>query len=58
VEAYPEKIEANPKEVKSEAVYEEVPKEQATVETFGALKEWCEDWHLAIRHHGQPKKWT
>jgi hypothetical protein len=38
-EAYPEKMEANPEEMKSVAVHEEVPKEESTVETFGALKE-------------------
>jgi hypothetical protein len=27
-------------EIESEAGHEEVPREEATVETFGALKEW------------------
>jgi hypothetical protein len=57
-EAYPEKMEAYADEVKSVAVHEEVPKEEVTVETFQAMKEWYEDWHQAIRRHCQPKKWT
>jgi uncharacterized protein YydD (DUF2326 family) len=32
------------------AVYEEVPKEETTVETFGALKKRYGDWHLAVGH--------
>jgi hypothetical protein len=44
--------------MKSAAVCEVVPKEQATVETFGAMKKWYGSQHLAIRHHGQPKKQT
>jgi hypothetical protein len=32
-------LEANSEEIESEAEHEEVPKEEATVETFGALKE-------------------
>jgi hypothetical protein len=56
-EAYPEKMVANPDEVKSVAVHEEVPKEEAAVETFQALKEWYEDRHLAVRRHCQLKKW-
>jgi hypothetical protein len=35
-----------------------VPKEKAAVETFGALKEQYGDWHLAVGHHWQLKKWT
>jgi hypothetical protein len=30
------------------AVHEEVPKEEATVETFGALKKWHGDCHIAV----------
>jgi hypothetical protein len=57
-EAYPEKMEANPDEVKSVAEHEEVPKEEAAMETFRALKEWYENRHLAIRCLCQPKKRT
>jgi hypothetical protein len=35
--AYPKKRETNPDEMKSAAVHEEVPKEEAAVETSGAL---------------------
>jgi hypothetical protein len=38
--------------------HEEFPKEEAAVETFGALKQQYGDRHLAIRRSGQPKKWT
>jgi hypothetical protein len=38
IEACPEKMEANPEKLKSVTVNEEVPKEGAAVETFGALK--------------------
>jgi hypothetical protein len=55
---YPEKMEANPEEMKSLAVHEEVPNEEAAVETFGALKEQCEDWHLDMGCCRQLKKWT
>jgi hypothetical protein len=51
-------LEANPKETECEVKHEEVPKEEAAVESFGALKEWYRDQHLAVRCHGQPKKWT
>jgi hypothetical protein len=49
-------LEANREEIESKGEYEEVPKEQAAVETFGALKKRHGDWHLAVRRHGQPKK--
>jgi hypothetical protein len=45
--------EANPEEMKSIVVYE-VSEEEAAVEMIGALK----DQHLAVRCHGQLKKWT
>jgi hypothetical protein len=45
-------------EIKSEAKHEEVSMEEATVETFEALKERYRDQHLAVRCHGQPKKRT
>jgi hypothetical protein len=37
MKAYPENMEANPEEMKSVAVHEEVPKEEAAVETVRAL---------------------
>jgi hypothetical protein len=49
-------LEANPEEKKSVVVHEEVPKEEAAVETFGALKEKYRDRHIAVRHRGQPRK--
>jgi hypothetical protein len=45
-------------EVESIAVHEEFPKEEATVETFGALKKRHRDRHLAVRGCGQPKERT
>jgi hypothetical protein len=48
LEAHPEKVEANPKEMKPVAVHEEIRKEEAAVETFGALKKWHGDQHLAV----------
>jgi hypothetical protein len=39
-------------------VHEEVPKAEAAVETFGALKEWYRDRHLAVRCRSQPNKRT
>jgi hypothetical protein len=49
-------LEANPEEIVSEAVHEEVPKEDATVKTFRALKKPHGDWHLAVRRCCQLKK--
>jgi hypothetical protein len=43
-----EKLVANPGELKSVAVHEEVPKEEVAVETFGALKKRHEDRHPAV----------
>jgi hypothetical protein len=39
-------------------VHEEVAKEEAVVKTVTALKTRYRDQHLAVMHHGQPKKWT
>jgi hypothetical protein len=47
-ETNPDKMEANPDEMKSVTVHEEVPKEEAAVKSFGALKKWHGDWHLAV----------
>jgi hypothetical protein len=45
---------------KSEAValHHEVPNEEATVETSGALEDWYGDRHLVVGRHRQLKKWT
>jgi hypothetical protein len=51
-------FEANPEEKESEADHEEVPEEEAAVETFGALKGQYGDWRLALRCCGHPKKRT
>jgi hypothetical protein len=45
-----ENLEASPEEIESEAEREEVPKGEAAVETFGALKERYGDWHIAAEH--------
>jgi hypothetical protein len=44
-------LEVNPEEIKSKTEQEEVSKEEAALETFGALKEWYGNWHLAVRRH-------
>jgi hypothetical protein len=43
--AYPKNMKANPEETKSVAVHEEVPKEEAIVETVRPLKKRYGDWH-------------
>jgi hypothetical protein len=44
------------REIESEAELEEVPKEEAAVERFEALKELYRDRHLIVRCRGQQKK--
>jgi hypothetical protein len=51
-------LEANSEEKESEAVHEEVPEEEAAVETSGARKKRHRGRHLAVRCRGQPKEWT
>jgi hypothetical protein len=51
-------LEANPEETEPEAAHEEVPKEDAAMKTFGALKKRHGDRHLVGRRRGQPKKRT
>jgi hypothetical protein len=46
MEAYPEIKEVDPEEMKSVAVHEEVPKEEAAVKSFGAPKKWHRGRHL------------
>jgi hypothetical protein len=48
VEAYAEKMEPSPEEMKSVAVHEALPKEEVAVNTFGALQKQHGDWYLAI----------
>jgi hypothetical protein len=57
-EANPEKMEANPGEMRSVTEHEEVPKEEPTVESFGALKKWRGDRHLAVGRCEEPKEQT
>jgi hypothetical protein len=51
-------MEARPGEIEFEVEREEIPMEEATVETFGALKEQYKDGHLAVIRRDQLKKWT
>jgi hypothetical protein len=51
-------LEENSDEIESEAVHEEVPKEEAAMKNFGALKERYMDRYLAVRHSGKPKEQT
>jgi hypothetical protein len=51
-------LEANPEEMKSITVYEEVLKEEATVKTVRALKKWCGDRQLAESCHQKLRKRT
>jgi hypothetical protein len=43
-------MEANPEEIESVMVHEEAPKEEAAVQTFGALKKRNGDRHLVLGH--------
>jgi hypothetical protein len=56
--AYPEKREAIPEEMKYVAEHQEVPKEEAAVDTIGAPEDQHGDRRLAVRRLGQPKKQT
>jgi hypothetical protein len=44
-------LEANSEDMKSVAVHEEVPKEEAAVKTVRALKKQHGNWHLATGSH-------
>jgi hypothetical protein len=57
-EAYPEKTGANPEEMKAVAEHQEVPKEEAAVETIGALGDRYRDRHLDVGCRQQLKKQT
>jgi hypothetical protein len=50
--------EPNSEEMKFEAVHEEIPKEEATVKSLGALKKWHGDRHLAVGCHKKLKRRT
>jgi hypothetical protein len=52
------KVEANPEEKETVAEQREVPKEEAAVETIGALKKRYGDRHLAVGRRRQLKKRT
>jgi hypothetical protein len=54
--AYLEKGEGNLEEMTSIVENQELSKEEAIVETFGALKEPYGDWHLAIGCHQQAQE--
>jgi hypothetical protein len=50
-------LEASPEEIECELEHQEVPKEDTTVETMGALEDSYGDRHLAVGHCRQLKKW-
>jgi hypothetical protein len=58
MKAYPEIMEVNPKEIKSVAMHEEVPKEDARGICFGALRKRHRDRNLAVGHREKPKERT
>jgi hypothetical protein len=53
-----EKMETNPKEKEAVEEQQEVPKNEAAVETIEALEDRYGDGHLAVGRRRQPKKWT
>jgi hypothetical protein len=52
------RMEANSGEQKSAAVREEIPKDEDTVKTSGAMKKRHRGRNLAAGRHGEPKDWT
>jgi hypothetical protein len=56
--AYPEKMEANLKEMTFVSEQEKVPKEEVAVKPVRALKKWCRGWHLYAGFHGKQKDQT
>jgi hypothetical protein len=56
--AYPEKREAIPEEIESESEHQEVPKEEAAVKSFGALKKQHGDRNLSVGRRQKPKERT
>jgi hypothetical protein len=57
-EAYLERKEPTPKETEAEAEHQEVPNEEAEVETVGAGKSRYGDRNLAVGRPREPKKRT
>jgi hypothetical protein len=57
MEACLKKTEAT-EEIETESEHQEVPKEEAALDTIGVMKERYRDRHLAVRRSGQPKKLT
>jgi hypothetical protein len=53
-----DKMEANPGELQTVAVHQEVPKQEAAVEMIVDLKDRPGDRHLAVRSRRQTKKRT
>jgi hypothetical protein len=51
-------LEANQEKSDTVAEHQEVPKEKVAVETIRALEDQYGDWHLAVGHRQQLKKWT
>jgi hypothetical protein len=51
-------VEANPGEHKSVAVHEEVPKEEAAVKYFYAMKKRHRGRYLVVGRRGKPEEWT
>jgi hypothetical protein len=51
-------METNREKSKAMAVHQEVPNEEASVDTIGTQEDRCGDRHLAAGRHRQPKKRT
>jgi hypothetical protein len=56
METYPEKMEANPEEMKSVKAHEEIPTGWTAVQTFQALKKQHRDRHLTVGRRRQQLK--
>jgi hypothetical protein len=52
----PTDLDANPEEIESVAVHEDVPKEEVVAETFGALKKRHRGVHLAVTCRGMTRR--
>jgi hypothetical protein len=57
-EAKAKESEVNLEEVEAVAEHQEVHTEEAVVETIEALQDQDGEWHLAVGHHRQLKKWA
>jgi hypothetical protein len=49
---------ANPKEIEAAAEHQQVPKEEAVVETTGTLEDRFEDQQLPVEYSNPWKRWT